>query len=368
MADTVQTDGIILGAGIAGLSCADALLQNSRSCVILDPNEIGYGASCSPGMLVNPATGRRARKAWKAGECFELIYDLLERVQAETGHTIYERNGVIRPALTQKLADNFERSPEKYDWPEGWIQWLSKQEFSEKFPTFEKHFGGLFVKKALTVNGEKFIPDFSTYLTKREVILKTGDKYKLHQKEDKWIAETEDGSVYSADFVIDATGFYQVNSEYWNFIPLHPIKGQTATFIFDEPLSFQTSVSSLGYMAFMKDQPNQLTVGSTYEHDFDYLEPDEKGLSYLKKKLENTFPGLSGKCISVEQWSGVRVSVQDKKPVIGAHHKKKGLYIIGALGSKGLLMGRCMAEMLIKNILEGKTIEKSVDIARVREP
>ncbi|WP_234572299.1 NAD(P)/FAD-dependent oxidoreductase [Rhodohalobacter sp. 614A] len=364
MAGSVHVDGIILGAGITGLSCAEALLQKRKTCVVLDPNEIGYGASCSPGMLVNPATGRRARKAWKAKKCFNLISDVLHRVQAEFGQTIFETSGVIRPALTKKLSKNFEQSPGKYEWPDGWIEWLPKDEFSKQFPVFKNHFGGLFVRNAMTVNGNLFIKAFAEYLDRRDIHILSGINYDLQQFRKKWEANLANSQTYEADFVIDATGYQQVKSEEWNMVPLHPVKGQTATFFFDEPLPFKTSVSSLGYMAFIKDQPNQITVGSTYEHNFTHLKPDENGLNYLKKKLDTTFPGLIDKSISIEQWSGVRVSIQDKKPVIGPHPDKKGLYMIGALGSKGLLMGRFMADTLVEHILNGSSIEKTISIER----
>lgn len=365
MTDIIQVDAIILGAGIAGLSCADALQQKGRQCVILDPNKPGEGTSGSPGMLVNPATGRRAKKSWKADECFGLISDLLERVQDETDQPFYEKNGVVRPALTEKLADNFERSPEKYDWFDDWIEWLPKDLFSERFPTFEHHFGGLFVKNAMTVDGSIFIRSFCEYLANHEAITEFGVNYQLHQDQEKWIAEIENGSVYQSEVLIDATGYHQVHTKDWNFLNLHPVKGQTATFFFDEALPMNSSISSLGYMAFLNKKPNQLTVGSTYEHDFEHLETDNEGLEYLKKKLENTLPGWVKKSNSVDQWSGVRVTVQDRKPVIGPHPKKDGLYMIGALGSKGLLMGRYLAEMLVENILEEREIDDIVSLNRL---
>jgi glycine/D-amino acid oxidase-like deaminating enzyme len=117
-------------------------------------------------------------------------------------------------------------------------------------------------------------------------------------------------------------------------------------------------------MAFLPNQPEQITVGSTYEHDFKHLETDEDGLNYLKTKLEKTLPGWVEKSISVKQWSGVRVTVQDRKPVIGAHPESNGLYIIGALGSKGLLMARFLADMLIENIFNEKEIDEIVSLER----
>jgi len=367
VAETVHVDAIILGAGIAGLSCADAFLQKERTCVVIDTNQPGNGTSGSPGMLVNPATGRRARKAWKAQECFGWISNLLERVQDETDQHFYDKSGVVRPALTEKLANNFERSPEKYDWPDDWIEWLPKEEFSERFPIFKNHFGGLFVKKAMTVNGSIFMRAFAAYLEKRDVITEFETDYRLRQNQSEWIAEIDTGAIYQSKVVIDATGFNQVYSDNCDFLNLHPIKGQTATFYFDYPLPLKSSISSLGYMAFLTDHPQQITVGSTYEHNFDTLKTDRNGLEYLKKKLEKTLPGWVEKSSSVEQWSGVRVTVRDKKPVIGTHPEKSGLYVIGALGSKGLLMGRLMAEMLVKYILDGNEIDRLVSIDRFKQ-
>ncbi|MDZ7719107.1 MAG: FAD-dependent oxidoreductase [Balneolaceae bacterium] len=295
-----------------------------------------------------------------------MISDLLERVQDETDERFYENNGVIRPALTEKLANNFERSPEKYNWPDDWIEWFPKEKFSEQFPVFENHFGGLYVKKAMTVDGSLFMRAFGKYLAKRDVGTEFESNYHLRQDQEDWIAEIDSGSRYKSNVVIDATGYNQAGSGEWDFLNLHPIKGQTATFIFEDPLPLDSSISSLGYMAFMKNQPNQITVGSTYEHDFDHLKTDPDGLKYLKGKFEKTLPGWVEKSVAVEQWSGVRVTVQDRKPVIGAHPDKKGLYIIGALGSKGLLMGRFMAEMLVENILEGKEIDDLVSIERFK--
>ena len=55
-------DFCILGAGIAGLSLADALQEKGYRVIVLEKNDIASGASGSPGALVNPAAGRRAKK------------------------------------------------------------------------------------------------------------------------------------------------------------------------------------------------------------------------------------------------------------------------------------------------------------------
>lgn len=363
MTSELRVDGIVLGAGVAGLSAADALIRKGRSCAILDPAPPGSGSSSAPGMLINPATGRRAKMAWRAQECYQEVLRLLQRVQKESDEPFYEERGVLRPALTPKLAKNFERSPEKYPWPNGWIEWLPEEKFSDRFPVFKTHYGGLIVNKGMTVIGDLFIRSFARYLENKGADLVVGE-YSLKNDGKTWIAETKAGKRVHADYVIDATSQYQMQSGLWDFLPLHAVKGQTATFHYEDDLPMIASVSSLGYMAYISTKPKQLTVGSTYEHHFTSLKPDKDGLEYLKNKLGSTFPTLTECYKDIVQWSGVRVTVPDKKPLIGSHPEKEGLYIIGALGSKGLLMSRYLAGLLTDEILEQKEIDETVSIRR----
>jgi glycine oxidase len=351
-----SADVLVLGAGLAGMSAADAVLQNGFHCAIVDPAGPGSGASGAPMMLGNPAAGRRAKKTWRADVCMHHLISLLHRIQTITGIICHEQNGVLRPALTAAIAKDFERSIEKYDWAEGWTEWIPRQEFERRYPFFAEHFGGLQVKKALTVRGGELTNAFWNYLQKQGCFVKTGQSPQLRRQDGRWSVFFDDGSEITARQVIDATGNHQTVSGLWECIPLHPVKGQTATFHFDAPLTLHHSVSSLGYMAFMNDTPRKITVGSTYEHSFDHVQPDSEGLTYLTKKLERTLPGLAEQSVSAEQWASVRVTLPDRKPVIGRHPEKTGLWIIGALGSKGLLMSRYLSELLVREMFTGEKI------------
>lgn len=356
-------DAIILGAGIAGLSVADALIKRNKTCVLVDHQSSGSGSSGAPMMMINPATGRRAKRAWRAEICYKFIEELLEETQQSSPNKFYEKNGVIRPALTNKIAKNFKESITKYNWPVGWVKWLEQESFEKKFPFLSEQFGGLIIEKGMTVIGKRFIPSLSEYLAHKGLKTFFDKKYRLQNHDNLWNLEINNSCINSKT-VIDATGYHQTKNSLWDFLSLHPIKGQTATFHYKEPIPVKSSISSLGYMAVFSSRPNEITVGSTYEHHFNHTSPDKEGLSYLKKKLTKTLPQLSSSYISVDQWSGVRVTVQDKKPVIGPHPDISGLYIIGALGSKGLLMGRYMADLLTNHILNGVEIDKQVSIER----
>ncbi len=357
-------DVIILGSGIAGLSAADEFSGRGLRCLIVDVNEPGKGATAAPMLLANPATGRRAKKTWRAEESFRFIEDFLDRIQQTSDTPCFEKNKVIRPALTKEIAVDFEKSPEKYSWPSDWLTWVSPEEFKNIYPSFGNSFGGLIVEKALTINGPQFISSAVNYLQGRGAKFLFSTEYSFNKKLGLWELSFADNEPVTASHLIDTSGVNQANSDAWNFIPFHSVKGQTATFQFEGPLPLNYSISSLGYMAFMSNQPNQLTVGSTYEHSFDDLEPTKDGLERLTKKLSQTLPEFTDKISKTEQWTNVRVTVPDKQPVVGPHKEVENYFIIGALGSKGMMLGRYAAFLLAAFVLNQKKIDPVISSER----
>lgn len=356
MKDNTSFDAIIVGAGIAGLTLAEALMSKGYNCAIVDKGSPGSGASGAPKLLINPATGRRAKMSPGSEQALPEIMSLLEKVQQSTKETVYEKNGVIRPALSDDIAKDFKKSPNKYPWPDGWITWLDQKEFTNRYPVFQHNKGGLLVDEGATVNGNIFIDSLSKLLSECGLITFYNSVYEYSYSNDKWTFLINGSESITADSVIFATGQSLTKDPNWDFLKLHPIKGQTAEFTFSKPLPFDRSVSSLGYMAYFSSEPNKLVVGSTYEHHFDHLNPDKDGLEYLKTKLENTLPGWTDKIIHADQWAGVRVTAKDKKPVIGAHPSIPNLYIFGGLASKGMLLGRYCALRLADHIVSGEPI------------
>lgn len=357
-------DVIILGSGIAGLSAADEFSGRGLRCIVVDVNEPGCGASAAPMLLANPATGRRAKKTWRAEESFRFIEGFLERVQHTSNKIFFEKNKVIRPALTKEIAADFENSPDKYNWASDWLTWISKEKFKDIYPYFGTNFGGLIVEKALTINGPDFITSAINYLTDSGVKFLFSADYSFKKKEGNWEFTFAEKEPVTSGFLIDASGANQIDSDFWNFIPFHAVKGQTATFRFEDPLPLNYSISSLGYMAFMSNQPNQLIVGSTYEHSFDDLKPTNDGLERLTKKLDQTLPGFKDKISQTEQWANVRITVPDKQPVVGPHSEIENYFILGALGSKGMMLGRYAAFLLAEFVLNQKKIDPVISSER----
>lgn len=360
--NTTDVDFTIRGAGIAGLAVADALASRGQRVAIMDTGPAGGGSSGAPLVLMNPATGRRAKLVEHADRCLESAENLLRKVADFSGISFYSKNGVLRPALIESLAKNFQRAPEKYNWPSpDWIRWLEAEQFKHKYPYIGKHHGGLEIPNAFTVEADTFIDQLSTYLRSKGVIQYFNDAYELKENGDHgYRVYPKNSPPFTTRRVVDAIGSSLYKLPEWDFIPSNRIKGQLLDLEFDTPLPLKQSISSMGYFAFIPANPTRLVVGSTYEHHYNSLETTEQGRVSLYEKLERTLPGFCKRTHSSRMWAGERVSLQDHKPVVGAHPEIRNRYLLGGLGSKGMIYSGYLAEQLSMNILDGKPIEPEV--------
>lgn len=356
-------DLMIFGAGIAGLSVAYTALQRGLKTVVIDINKPGCGASGTPMALLNPATGRKAKKTWEAEKCLLYTKRLLEEAGTFSGQQYYHNNGVIRPALDKKIADGMLNNFQQAGWPPGWIEWLNEKELNNRFPGLNCGHGGLWIPAGGTVSMKDFIQSLYLYLQSTGVDFQLDTNFNLVNT-NPFIA-TDDTHEISANIAIYATGKEMTQNALWEILPFHRIKGQTLTVQLNTKLEFESSVSSFGYMAQLPSRQNEIVLGSTYEHQFDHFKPDRQGADYLLKRLSRTIPGLINRSKKQTGWAGIRVTVPDKKPVIGPHPDRKNLYTICALGSKGLMLGPYLGKLLIEHIIDKSDIPEIFSIERV---
>jgi len=361
--ETAQFDILIFGAGIAGLSTAYAANMAGFKTAVIDQNNPGSGASGTPIALVNPATGRKAKKTWNAEVCLTYTKQLLEKIAIFSENRFFIENGVIRPALDKKLAEGMYNTFIQSTWSEGWVEWLAEEEIIARFPGLKCINGGVWVPKALTVSMNEFILALYQYLKTRGVVFFLNRRFQTDSGV-PFIASCDSINI-EADIVIHCIGKEMVDHPDWKLLPLHPVKGQTLKLKLSECLQFKSSVSSLGYIAQSPNNDRTIVLGSTYEHQFDHLQPDTNGEKYLMNRLHKTLPDIYDYCQERTGWAGVRVTVPDKKPVVGKHPEIDNLYTLTALGSKGLILGPFLGKLLIDFITDQGRIPDIFSIERL---
>lgn len=351
-----------MGAGLAGISLADALLRNGVSVCVIDVGEIASGASGTPLGLVNPATGRYGTKTWLAEECYHSIYSSLKETQAQTPAIFFRKSGVLRPALDEKIASKMKENYKSTNWPENWCQWLDEKEMYEVNKELSCVDGGIWLPVGLTVNISAYLKNKARILMQHEAKFITNAEYEITNKKHGFEISLSDGSKIQSANIIYTAGFDSIKNKYWDFLPLIAVKGQMATFKKTSPLEFDYAISALGYIASLSE--SEFVIGSTYEHNFEHRNPDKNGLEYLTKRMSRVYPSLIEASTLTGQWAGVRASTPNRKPILGQHPENKNLFIFTGLGSKGLLYSAYLSEIMGNYLIDSAEVPDEISIER----
>jgi len=356
-------DCAIFGAGIAGTAIANALQERGKDVLLIDPY-VSEEAPGPPAALVNPATGRRAKKSWRAGRCYTALKKQIDEIMQEMSRfDLISESGVLRPAINEKLEKNFRKAPDKYDWPDGWIEWLNEGEIKKKNPNIAPNNGGLNVRCGYTVYVDRYLNTYRKYLRREGVNCRYEEAHYIWQEEtNQFNIKFDNGAAETAEYVVIAAGYQTPRFKEWTDLPLELVKGQIVRFEADRDLSWKHAVSAKGYT--MRRGSRDLITGSTYEHNFDSLDTTDEAFQRISKKLELMLPGIAPHVHKKEQLAGVRVTTQNRLPVIGRHNTFKNLCIYTGMNSKGLLFSHHVAGILADHLIKKAPIPDELDVNR----
>ncbi len=363
MSHSTYFDFCVLGAGLAGISISKALIDQGASVCLIDVGEIASGASGTPLGLVNPATGRFGNKVWQAEKSLESITQDLIETQENTPVRFYDKTGILRPAQDEKMATKMKENVVSQDWPEGWCEWLDKSEIESINSDLNCVKGGMWLPHGLTVNVPVYLKTKADSLFNEGLRIVTNADYSIQEKKSNYTLQFSGGNEIQTKALIFTAGYRTSGSSYWEFLPLHQIKGQVAIYESSLAKEFNYSISALGYIASISS--SRFVVGSTYEHEFEHVEPDIEGLDYLVNRMSKVYPRLFKESDLVEQWAGVRASAPNRKPFLGRHPEKENMYVFAGLGSKGLLYSSYMSGLLADFIIKGEEIPRIISIDRI---
>jgi len=353
----------VFGAGIAGTAIAHELQKLGKEVLVIDPH-VSESASGAPAALVNPATGRRARLSWEGEACMAALRETVDIVQKDhDAEPLISDTGVIRPAINEKLAENFRESLEKYDWPEGWIRWMDDKEVLKLNPQIAPNHGALFLDCGFTVYVDRYLNAFRKHLRLNGASFRyEAARYEPVSGSNAYRIVFENGETATADHVIAAAGEQTPFFHHWQYLPLHRVKGQIVQYEADRDLNWDHAVSAMGYT--LRRGKRDLIVGSTYEHKFEDLSVTEKAAEQIHAKLQKMLPGVSANVTIKDQVAGARVTTPNKLPVIGRHPDQPNLCIYTAMGSKGLLFSAYVARFLASHMVNGTPIPEELDTRR----
>lgn len=339
----VDTEILIIGAGIFGLSIARALTLAGRDVLVVDAEGVGAGASATPlGVLAPHSPDRWNEKKQAQFEALTSIDAVVAELVAETGVDIgYQRCGRLIPLTRENQVTLWEGRARdaKTNW-----QGLAELSIVEPQPEWlaqeSAPFGAVLCGLSARIDARAYCSALA--MTVGPIL----SGYRLEQLEPHK-AYFDSGDTLSASRIIIANG-----ADAFRFLPdideRTPAgrgeKGQAAILKLapgsvgsDWPLIYSNRL-------YIVPRGNGLvSIGATSEREYSNDRATDEQLEMLIARAFGVCPALGGASV-VERWARLRPRAADKRLVFGAHPTIEGLLVATGGFKTGLAMAHTVAE------------------------
>lgn len=339
---------LVVGAGLAGVAMAEMLIREGQEVTVFDDGS--QKASMVAGGLYNPVVLKRFKLAWEGRQLMEEALPFYRELEGKLGRVFDDKLAVLRRFATAEEQNNwFEAS----DRP-GLSDYLSPDLLSNANEALHAPFGFGEVLSAGRLRTARLLGAYRLYLEENGSLRKEGFLYPE-------LEVREGGVTYQgleADGVVFADGFGLRENPYFRYLPLNGSKGELLEI--HAPDLGEARVVKAGIFLIPLGGDRYL-AGATYSHSD--LSPGptpearEDILRGLRKFLRCDFH-VTG------QRAGIRPTVPDRRPLVGAHPRHAALFVINGMGSRGVLIAPYAARCLARCILQGEPLPESMDCAR----
>ena len=387
-----KQDIAIIGGGIASLCTAISLVKRGAKITIYcEDEQTALNASGNKQGAFYPQLSddneRNIRfyiHAFAYGHQF-LQWAIQHKIEFE-----HEFCGVALCAYNEKTESKLNKIAE-LNLPSDLYQSLSQTELSEKVG-LPLPFGGGFIPQGAWLAPRQLVQHAFAFLEKQGVQIKTSQKVTaLSQTENGWQITTAENKTFNHEVVVLANGHKLTDFEQTQKLPLYPVRGQVSQIPTSENLlKLKTVLCYDGYLTPVDQAKTSHCIGASHVRDnatreFSLTEQQEN-----QQKIQQNIPedwtkevDTSGNLARI----GVRCSVRDLTPMMGAvpHFSAQqtqyqnlfnlcrrkqpieqaanypNLYLIGALGSRGLTSAPFLGETLA-SLIYGEPLPMSEDL------
>jgi tRNA 5-methylaminomethyl-2-thiouridine biosynthesis bifunctional protein len=352
----------VVGAGIAGTSCALALARCGFEVDLLESGQVvALGASSNPGGLVRPFVnleqGARSRFTWAAFNHAARLYDAL----AQTSRAAWSRTGVLQLARDSEHLGKLERALSELSIPATLARMVDGNEGSAlcgarvSGPGVWFPGGGWLAGRAAS--------EAILYAAGPGIRLRTAASVGAIERDgETCLVRDESGDVLSsAAHVVLANGHNAAPLLRGSGIELRAVRGQVSLLPARLPW-LRAPVCQEGYVTPLIGGAH--LAGATYDQrltDPDSREEDDAAnLMRARRMLPGAFDAIDPGWVS--NWVGLRCVSRDRRPVLGELAPR--LHACLALGSRGFTWAPLAGE-LVASALAGEPlpIERSVAAA-----
>lgn len=344
----MKVDYIIVGAGLAGLSFAQYCLINNKTFLMLD--DAKRTSSKVAGGMFNPVVLKRFTSIWESEAQLQMadsFYKISERL---LNTSFYHKLPIYRVFSSIEEQNNWFQACDNASTAPFLNSKLKTAPISHIKSNF--HFGEVFNTGFLDV--KLFVNAYQNYLISLGHLLIETFNYEALDIKDDYVFYKD----ITANHIVFAEGFSMLNNPYFSLLPLDGTKGELL-YVKIPDLKLQPILKSSVFIIPMGNDIYK--VGATYnwEDKTDALSDQAKMelIEGLEKLIDCDYE-------IIEHIAGVRPTVKDRRPLVGAHYTYKNMYLLNGLGTRGVLLAPYLADKLFQNIENSVPLNLNINVER----
>ena len=344
-------DFLIVGQGVAGSVLAWMLDQRGCSVVVAADPALPSASAVAAG-IVNPLTGRKLVRTWKADDLFPFLHQFYTGIEQELGVQFFHPKSIYRPF--RSLAEQADYSALLAD-PDV-RQYVAQVTDNESYGCcIHNPLGGLEVTQAGWLDLTEFVRVIKGYFIRKN------QYYEGRVQDDDLIIGDGKVAWQGVQFrkIIFCDGVVQGRTNsLFGYLPYNPVKGQILTAV-AEDYSIKNIVNQGVFILPIRD--GLIRIGATYSwHDLNWQTTDD-GRAFLETKVKSV---LTVPYRVVAQQAGIRPSTKDRRPFVGLHPAHPSVGIFGGMGTKGVSLAPYLAGQFVRHLLDGEELEPEANISR----
>lgn len=337
---------LLIGQGVAGTLLAWTLRKRGLQVHIADGNLPG-GSSLVAAGIINPVTGKRFVKSWRFDDFFPSARAAYLSLEQALNIKIWSEQSVVRLLATPEEVNDWSARCALPDY----TAHLSESEDGGEWAALVRpgfHFG--IIRRAARVDFPTLIFAFRQQLVSEGFFQQKTWEYGEVEK----IKGEYDAMVF-------CEGYRGQDNPFFPNLPWQIAKGEALLIRIQDPRASSIGQMLKKTMTLVPVGGQVFWAGGSYQWHYPDLLPGESEKTFI---LEHLTGMLAAPFEIVGHVAGIRPTVKDRRPFIGQSPVEPKVFIFNGLGTKGALLAPYWAEHMASYLIDGKLLDKEVDIGR----
>ena len=377
--------GVVIGAGLAGAACAEALARRGWEVDVVDSSAAAGGASALPWGLLHPhfaADDNLLARLTRAGVALTTA-TLTRTSGGAAAHALWQRCGAFQQASNSEQAAQWCAALQQQPWPSGHVQFFDAAAAARLVGVAPAQ-PGLWFPAASVIAARRCV---AALLAAAGTEVHRASVGRLERVDGGWHVVAVDGStIATAPVVVVAAAMNSARLLEATLMPMSAVAGQMT--LLDAPALASLRAGLGGDGTLLRAPDGTIAIGATFDPgefaagELDQRAADHRNLARLERLLAEPVEARA-----VGRYCGVRCIARDRLPYAGsvadeadaltaarlrgAHFRdlprRAGLYAACALGSRGLAFAALAAELVAAGI-EGEPMPVERDLADALDP